>query len=90
MKFWLRRYFSILYLLATLLGVLHHHDDLKQHSDCKICLVKSTLSHADTPDTTPVLAPVDLLSAPVPDTLSVAVIARIPASLQARAPPKFS
>ncbi len=90
MKLWLRKYFSIVYLLATLLGALHHHDDLKQHNDCKICLVKSTLSHADTPDTAVVLPPVDFLSAPVPGRLTVTVIARIPTSLQARAPPKFS
>ncbi len=90
MQIWLRRYFIVVYLLATLFGVLHHHDDLKQHTDCKICLIKLTLSYADTPDDAVVLAPVDFLSAPVQGKLSVAVISRIPTSLQARAPPKLS
>ncbi len=90
MKLWLRKYFSILYLLATLLGVLHHHDDLKQHNDCKICLVKSNLTHADTPDDAVFLPPVNFISEPTSGKLSVIVITAKPTSLQARAPPKFS
>ena len=28
---------------------MHHHNDLKQHSDCKICTIKAGMANADTP-----------------------------------------
>ena len=90
MKVWLRKYFTVIYLLATLLGVLHHHNDFKQHNDCKICLVKSNLAHADTPDDTAFLPPVDFISEPALGRHFVIVITARPTSLLARAPPKFS
>ena len=89
-KFWLRRYFTVVFLLGTLLGVLHHHDDLKQHNDCKICLVKSNLSHADTPVDVVFLTDIDLVSEGTVGTLFDLVTTAKPTSLHARAPPKNS
>ena len=45
----LRKYFSIIFLLSVLIGATHHHDDLRVHSDCKICVLQSNISSADTP-----------------------------------------
>ncbi|MFA5454527.1 MAG: hypothetical protein WC272_04310 [Sulfurimonas sp.] len=36
-------------LLATFMGVLHHHNDLKIHADCSICTIQSNLADADVP-----------------------------------------
>lgn len=77
-------------MLATLVGVLHHHNDLKQHSDCKICTVQSNISHADTP--------VDVVYLTNIDTFSESIVTKLTNlhsnlqknSLNARAPPSFS
>ncbi len=45
----LRKYLSIVFMLATLLGAMHHHNDLKQHNDCQICTIQSNIVNADTP-----------------------------------------
>jgi len=36
-------------VFSMLLGVMHHHNDLKEHSDCKICVVQSNILNGDTP-----------------------------------------
>ena len=90
MRTWLRKYFTVIYLLATLLGVLHHHEDLKQHNDCKICLVKSNLSHADTQDDTVFLTAIDFVSEATVGTLFDLITTTEPTFLHARAPPKNS
>lgn len=38
-------------LLATFAGVLHHHNDLRTHSDCSICTIQSNLVDTDVPKT---------------------------------------
>lgn len=43
-------------LLSTLLGALHHHSDLKVHSDCNVCTLQANMGAADictAPDTMP-------------------------------------
>jgi len=45
----LKKYFSIIFIVATFMGVFHHHNDLKQHPDCKICQLQSSIADADTP-----------------------------------------
>jgi len=62
MKFLLRKYFIVIFAVATLLGVLHHHDDFGQHNNCQVCLVKSNLSHAD--------APADAFTLPDPEFIA--------------------
>ncbi|MDQ7067900.1 MAG: hypothetical protein Q9M40_07935 [Sulfurimonas sp.] len=46
---WLRKYFATVFVLATLMGVFHHHTDLKVHEDCQICTIASSIADADTP-----------------------------------------
>jgi phosphatidylserine decarboxylase len=86
----LKKYFSIVFVLATLIGVFHHHGDLKQHNDCKICTIQSSIADADTP--------VDMVYISKIDISSQAVIIN-PANLHeykklftlnSRAPPKIS
>jgi len=49
MKIKISKYFSIIFILAIFMGVFHHHNDLKQHPDCKICILQSNITNADTP-----------------------------------------
>ncbi len=44
-----KNYFSIIFVVATLMGVFHHHDNLKPHNDCQICTIQSSIADADTP-----------------------------------------
>jgi len=44
-----KKYLSIVFILATFVGVFHHHDDLKQHNDCQICTLQASIANADTP-----------------------------------------
>jgi len=44
----LQKYFSIIFLVASLLGSMHYHNDLQQHNDCKICTIQASMAHADT------------------------------------------
>ena len=87
---WLRKYFAVVFMLASLLGGMHHHNDLKQHSDCKICIVQSTMLDADTP--TPTYCMDELvLFAQTPATLFATLISYTRrTTLTARAPPQFS
>lgn len=45
-----RKYFAILFVLATLMSVFHHHSDMQLHEDCQICLLQSNISDADMPN----------------------------------------
>jgi len=89
-KVWLRKYFTIVFMLATLLGSMHHHNDLKQHNNCQICTLQSSLSHADTPVDTLYITKLTLVSEATIADLSHLVANPTQILLQARAPPKFS
>ncbi len=86
-KRWLRKYLSIVYVLASLLGVLHHHDDLKQHQDCQICTIQSTLSHSDTPCDTNYLSEILRISEATQGAFFSPTFVDVHISLQARSPP---
>ena len=87
---WLRKYFAVVFVVATLLGSMHHHNDLKQHNDCQICTVQSSLSHADTPVDTLYLSDIKLISEATVTDLSHLIVNSAHISLHSRAPPKFS
>ncbi|QOP45933.1 hypothetical protein [Sulfurimonas paralvinellae] len=89
-KILLRKYFAIVFLLATLLGGLHHHNDLKQHNDCQICTIQSSLSHADTPSESFSLSDITLYSEATVGELAHAITNTAHINLHARAPPKIS
>jgi hypothetical protein len=86
----LNKYLSIIFLLATLLGVFHHHDDLKQHNSCQICTLQARIANADTPVAVIYLSDITLVSesiiTPLHDLHSKALIR----TLHQRAPPFFS
>ena len=44
-----KEYLTLIFIVATFMGVFHHHDDLKQHNDCQICIIQSSIADADTP-----------------------------------------
>ncbi|WP_457594072.1 hypothetical protein [Hydrogenimonas sp.] len=83
------KFFAALLLAATLLGALHHHDDLKKHADCLICTLQSNLASADhAVEAGPVTARhAAAPDASVPQTPQGAVFICLPFS---RAPPLLS
>ncbi len=87
---WIRRYFSIVFVLATLLGVMHHHDGYKIHNDCKICTINSNIVDGDTPVETLYLTKLELKSESILTKLQNLHSKKHYNTLQARAPPKIS
>ncbi|WP_418640863.1 hypothetical protein [Sulfurimonas sp. ST-27] len=85
-----KKYLSIIFIIATFMGVFHHHNDLKQHNDCKICTVQSSLSHADTPVAINYLTALEILKESVVAPLVSLHVKQVHNTLQARAPPKIS
>ena len=49
MKRFFQKYLFLFYLISVITGSLHHHSDLKQHNDCKVCVVKNSVQESDTP-----------------------------------------
>jgi hypothetical protein len=85
-----RKYLSIVFVLATLMGVFHHHNDLKQHSDCQICTIQSSISDADTPVETVYLTQLDIFRESIVTELTDLHTTELQNQLHARAPPFFS
>jgi hypothetical protein len=85
-----RKYLSIVFVLATFMGVFHHHDDLKQHNDCQICTIQSSIADADTPVAANYLTKIDTFSEPIFAKLLSLHIAQTQQNFQRRAPPFFS
>jgi len=86
----LSRYFSIIFIIATLMGVFHHHDDLKQHSDCQICTIQNTIANSDIPVEVIYLTKLENLSESIISIPTNLHIKKIQNPLNARAPPKIS
>ncbi len=72
------------------MGVFHHHNDLKQHNDCKICTVQSSLAHADTPVAVQYLTNLEFYNESIISPLVSLHVRQVYNHLQARAPPKIS
>ncbi|UCN00387.1 hypothetical protein LCX93_00290 [Sulfurimonas sp. SWIR-19] len=85
-----KKYLSIIFIIATFIGVFHHHNDLKQHNDCKICTVQSNLSHADTPVAVDYLTELEILHESIITPLISLHVKQVYTTLHARAPPKIS
>ena len=43
------KYISIIFVIATFMGSLHHHNDMQEYNDCQICTVQNNISDIDTP-----------------------------------------
>ncbi len=72
------------------MGVFHHHDDLKQHNDCQICTVQSSIANADTPVETLYVSSVHLASESIITTLTHLCSSQTQRNIQVRAPPFIS
>lgn len=85
-----RKYLSIIFIVATFMGVFHHHNDFKQHNDCKICTVQSSIANADTPVTPCYITKLELVHESVVGSLASLHVSKVYNALHARAPPKIS
>ena len=72
------------------MGIFHHHNDLKQHNDCKICTVQSSLAHADTPIDAHYLTDLEIANESIITALVSLHVKKIDNQLKARAPPAIS
>ena len=72
------------------MGVLHHHNDLKQHNDCKICTIQSSIANADTPVDTIYITNLEIFSESIVTTFASLHVHKIYNCVKARAPPKIS
>jgi len=86
----MKKYFSIVFMLATLLGVFHHHDDMMPHGDCQVCTIQASIADADTPADVVYFHKISLQSEATIGSLSTLVVAPTLISINARAPPKHS
>ena len=89
-KYLLSKYISIIFVLATFMGSVHHHNDLKSHSDCQICTIQNTIADSDTPVETTYLQELSLQSEAVTTRLDSFEYKQVAATLHSRAPPKTS
>jgi len=84
-----KRYFSTIFIVATLMGVFHTHHDLKPHNDCQICTIQSSISDADTPTDSHYLTALSLIPEQISTKLPILHITKLNSTKQARAPPKL-
>ena len=88
-KTWFHKYITTLFVLAALMGVFHHHNDMQVHEDCQICTVQSNIVDADIPSPTQYIFFAKL-------TLTGVSYIKNPhlyqtfTSVQARSPPEYS
>ncbi len=85
-----KKYLSIIFVLSSLLGVLHHHNDLQQHNDCKICVLQASIANADTPVDVVYVSQLHLQSEAILTKLTNLHSKKSTTFLFARAPPFFS
>jgi len=85
-----KKYFVVIFVVATFMGVFHHHNDFKQHLDCKIHLLKTNLVTIDTPVEVTYLTQLGVVSDAVVTPLFNLHSNSLQKSLHARAPPKIS
>ena len=83
----LKKYFSIVFLLAVFMGSFHHHNDMQEHNSCQICTVNSNISDGDTPSKVIYLTPVDTKIEPISSKLLPLYSLKKLASLHQRASP---
>lgn len=56
----IKKYLSIVFLLAVFIGSFHHHDDMQEHNSCQICTINSNIFDADTPSEVVYLTSLDI------------------------------
>ena len=84
------KFISIIFIFATMMVSLHHHDDLQAHTDCQICTIENTLSLADVPLDVFYLCELYLVNEAIVSFLDDIIIQTEHYNFTARAPPLFS
>ena len=87
-KYLFRNILSIIVLVSTLMGAMHHHNDLKSHSDCQICTISSSVTDIDTPSDVVYLTPLTLLHEATLTQLPLFTSKHTDSLNNSRAPPK--
>jgi hypothetical protein len=82
-----KRYIGIFYFLSIFLSLTHHHNDLKLHNDCKICILQSDILNSNTPPQTIFLSNIGNFQEEIVADVDIALIQKIKTSLHQRAPP---
>ena len=82
----LRKFLSLLLLVGTLLGIFHHHNDLKPHPNCSVCVLKHNLAHGDLAAAVKLPAVDTLVETPLHDPVR-RICAETPTLPPVRAPP---
>ncbi len=90
MKKFVSKYIGIVLLLATMMGAFHHHNDTKQHNDCQICTIQSTIFDTDIPQESAYLSYLENSSERIVTSLFSLHTNTLISNVNPRAPPKFS
>ena len=86
----LKKYLSIVFILALFVGSFHHHDDTIAHDDCQICTIHSNLLNADLPTEVHYLTQIEIRPEAIQTNLLNLHLDTTTKLLHARAPPSFS
>jgi len=84
------QYISIIFIIATFMGSLHHHNDMQEHNDCKVCTIQHNIVDIDTPVTVNYVQLFTIASATPLINLQNSLEKNLNFSLNARAPPSLS
>ena len=85
----LKKHLIIIFFTATLMGVFHHHNDLRHHNDCSLCTIESNIFNADTPTDVIYLSILEIFSESVVVASLELPVAKIQNKNYSRAPPKI-
>ena len=83
----LKKYLSIVFLLSVFLTSFHHHNNLKSHPNCPICIIQRNVTNADTPPDIEYIVDLDLKYEIVLEKLISIYSYNYKNSLHQRAPP---
>jgi len=86
----LKRCFSIVFLLSMFVTVSHHHDDLKVHNDCQICVLQSNVTNSDLPPQNVYLSDLTALFEIISTSPTIVYSQKPTTLLHQRAPPSNS
>ena len=86
-KTFFKRYLGIVFIVATLMGSFHHHNDLKQHNNCPICIINANLFSGDETPKVTYLQDIEFISEAITKALKTLHDIKLVKSLKARSPP---
>lgn len=90
MQNFLSKYVGIILFLATVMGSFHHHNDGKQHNDCQICIVQSSILDADIPQENVYLSYLENIAEAIVVPPVLPHCNQLISNVNSRAPPKIS